>query len=84
VVVVRSNYATKEILSVVANDVAHIREHCATKQELSIVAQDVAVIRANYVTKEELHKLLHAQTWKMYGFGSLIAAVVFSIDKYLR
>ena len=40
-----------------------------------------AEIRATYVTKEDLLKAINTLTWKMYGFGTLLVAVVFFIAK---
>jgi ABC-type metal ion transport system substrate-binding protein len=84
VAVIRSNYATKADLSAVVADVAVIRSNYVTKADLSAVVADVAVIRANYVTREEFHKELHALTWKMYGFGTLLTGVVYYIARYVH
>lgn len=84
VAVIRSNYVTRADFSAVVADVAVIRSNYATKADLSTVVADVAIIRSNYVTREEFHKELHALTWKMYGFGTLLTAAVYYIARYVH
>ncbi|MCC6072412.1 hypothetical protein ACFSQU_08190 [Massilia sp. GCM10020059] len=73
--VIRSNHAAKDDLVFVKD------EFTTVKADLAAVKLDVAVIRATYATKEDLLKAINTLTWKMYGFGTLLVAVVFFIAK---
>jgi len=84
VAAIRSNYATKEELAAVRADVAAIRANYATKEELDALRAVVEVIRSNYVTREVLQRELHRQTWRMFGFVSLLTAAVYYIARYVH
>jgi hypothetical protein len=84
VAAIRSNYATKEELAVVRADVAAIRANYATKEDLDALRAVVEVIRSNYVTSEVLQKELRNQTWRMFGFVSLLTAGVYYIARYVH
>lgn len=73
--VVRSNYATKEDVDAVKLDLTTVRSNYATKADVDAVKLDLAA------TREDFQKAINALTWKMYGFGTLLVAVVFFIAK---
>ena len=79
--VLRSNHANKDDIAKIAAKVATKDDLAAVAAELGTVKLDVAVIRATYATKEDLLKAINTLTWKMYGFGTLLAAVAFFIAK---
>ncbi|WP_150118993.1 hypothetical protein [Massilia sp. NR 4-1] len=58
------------------------------KKDMEELKIAVNVIRSNYATKAdleelrtELQKALHAQTWRLIGFASLLVAVVYYIAR---
>lgn len=54
------------------------------KKDMEELKIAMNVIRSNYATKAdvaEIHKALHAQTWRLIGFASLLVAVVYYIAR---
>ncbi len=91
----RSNYATRADIESVSGKVSVVqaqlaalaeqyalaKEHFATKEELARLSAKVDVIASNYVTREDLAKAINMLTWKMYGFGTALTAVVYFIAR---
>ena len=73
--VVRSNYATKEDVDAVKLNLAAVQSNYATKADVDAVKLDLAA------TREDFQKAINTLTWKMYGVGTLLVAVVFFIAK---
>lgn len=45
---------------------------------------DIAVVRSNYVTKDVLHQEMHAMTWKIFGFSTVLVGIVYYLAKYVH
>lgn len=56
----------------------------ALEKDMAAIKTDVAIIRSNYATKEDLHKELHAMTWKIFGFSSLLVGIVYFIVRSIH
>ncbi|MES2298508.1 MAG: hypothetical protein V4582_15795 [Pseudomonadota bacterium] len=60
-------------------DLAVIRSNYVTKAELETAVQSLRIDVQNVRT--ELQKEFNALTWKMYGFGSALVALVYFIAR---
>jgi len=88
VAVIRSNYVTKadlqEVRIELKTEIQELRtelktEIQAVRTELKL---DIQALRVEmHAMGEKFHKALHAQTWKMYGFGVVMVTAVHFVTR---
>ena len=92
VAVIRSNYVTKaelqEVRLELKSEIQALRlelkgEIQALRLELrgEIQALRIELTAEIHGIRSELHKALHAQTWKMYGFGVVMVTAVHFVTR---
>jgi chaperonin cofactor prefoldin len=73
VAVIRSNYVTKADLQEVRIEL---------KGEIQVLRLEIEKLRTEMQEmRAEFHKALHAQTWKMYGFGVVMVTAVHFVTR---
>ena len=95
VAVIRSNYVTKadlqdlrielkteiqDVRSELKSEIQDVRtEIQAVRTELKL---DIEKLRVElHIMGENFHRALHAQTWKMYGFGVVLVTAVHFVTR---
>jgi hypothetical protein len=84
VAVIRSNYVTKadlqELRIELKSEIQDVRtEIQAVRTELKL---DIEKLRVElHIMGENFHRALHAQTWKMYGFGVVLVTAVHFVTR---